>query len=616
MVAGVMAVGLLGAGSLVMAAPVYAEPGDASAVGASAVIDVDIPIVGFDVSTSVGGVEVSNPGSATSDEQDYTLVDLALADITLEAVSSSAFSDGSGSEASADVAGVEASLLGLDLLSVEAASAEATCPVDGAPTAAATLIGLDVLGDAVAVDADDPAVVVEGVLGADVGGVDLSGVTVTVTVSHVEEVTDGVALAVALIATVTLDGEFAGGAFDAAVVASVTLASAACEAPAVVEITATDITPESGPTSGGQTVTIVGTGFGPDTTVTFGNAPATEVTVDPTGTSLTAVTPAGTEGPVTVTVANPGSSAALDYTYVQPVAATLTPTTGPTYGGTEVTITGQGLGTTEGVTFGGVPATIVSVDPDGGSVVVLAPAGTGTVDVELTLAGGATVTADQEFTYIAPVVAEIAPGEGPVAGGTQVVISGEGLGGATGVTIDGAPATIVGTPTDNEIVIITPPGTGGPADVVVELPGDDLVITDGFVYIPVPAVTGSDPGRGPTTGGTPVNVTGSGFLPGVTSVTICGVTIPAGQVTVNADGTRLRFVTPACAAGDTTITVNSPGGSSNPLGFRYTAAGSGTTGGGSLADTGAEPLPIAAAAGLLMGLGLLPILVMKRRRTA
>ena len=55
--------------------------------------------------------------------------------------------------------------------------------------------------------------------------------------------------------------------------------------------TISGISPASGPANGGTLVTISGSGFVAPMTVTIGGQPATDVVVDGSGTSLTAVTP-------------------------------------------------------------------------------------------------------------------------------------------------------------------------------------------------------------------------------------------------------------------------------------------------------------------------------------
>ena len=65
-------------------------------------------------------------------------------------------------------------------------------------------------------------------------------------------------------------------------------------------------------------MTITGTNFAAGATVTFGSNAATNVVVV-SGTQITATTPAGSAGAVTVTVTNPGvqsGSLANGYTYV------------------------------------------------------------------------------------------------------------------------------------------------------------------------------------------------------------------------------------------------------------------------------------------------------------
>lgn len=614
MSAGVAVVGLVAAGSIIAATPAYAAPGDARALGAGALLTVNIPPIAIGVDTTVGAIAVTNPGTDSTDNADYTLADLALASITLQAVTTNATSDPTQSSASAAVTTADFRFLGLNLATVEAATAQATCTVGKPPQATADVVGLTVLGTAASVDVGADAVA-SVPLGEGVGGADLTGLTLSVTVSQQESVTGTTAAATALIITVSLEGTLAGVPYPRTLVGVVTLASAACETPAANPVTATGITPAVGPTAGGQAVTITGSGFTPDTTVSFGPNPATSVTVDPAGTSLTAVTPAGAAGPTTVTVTNAGGSATLDYTYVAPAIASISPTSGPETGGTTVTITGQGLDSTSGVTFGGVAAEIVSVSPDGTQVVVTTPPGTGVVDAAVTFAGGTTITASDAFTYVPATVTGLTPTSGPTTGGTTVTIDGSGLADATGVLFDGVAGTIVGSPSDTQIVVVTPPGAAGPVDVTVQLPDGDVVLDGAYVYVAAPTATTVDPDQGPASGGTAVVVNGSGFVPGETTVTICGTTIPATQVTVNQAGTSLRFSTPACSPQTTTIVVTTPGGATAPLAYRYVAAATGGGSTGNLANTGGiSPAPALTTAGVLFVLGILAMIVGDYRR--
>ena len=78
----------------------------------------------------------------------------------------------------------------------------------------------------------------------------------------------------------------------------------------------TGVSPNSGSTTGGNTVTINGTFVGSGDTVMFGTTAAT-VTADTT-TSITALAPAGAAGTVDVTVDGSAANAADKYTYVTP----------------------------------------------------------------------------------------------------------------------------------------------------------------------------------------------------------------------------------------------------------------------------------------------------------
>ncbi|RYE15079.1 MAG: hypothetical protein EOP51_27285, partial [Sphingobacteriales bacterium] len=116
-------------------------------------------------------------------------------------------------------------------------------------------------------------------------------------------------------------------------------------------------------------------------------------------------------GAVTVNVAanvaqdaagNGNTASQFSITYAQAVAAptvtALSPTGGPTGGGTSVTITGTNFSGATAVTFGATAATGFTVN-SATQITATAPAGTGTVDVRITTAGGTSATsASDQFT--------------------------------------------------------------------------------------------------------------------------------------------------------------------------------------------------------------------------
>ena len=119
--------------------------------------------------------------------------------------------------------------------------------------------------------------------------------------------------------------------------------------------TVTSVSPSSGPTAGGTSVTINGTNLTGATSVTFGGTAATSFTVN-TAIRITATTPASAAGSASVIVTTPGGSNAANtlYTYIPgPTVTAVSPSSGPTAGGTSVTITGTTFTGATSVTFGG-----------------------------------------------------------------------------------------------------------------------------------------------------------------------------------------------------------------------------------------------------------------------
>lgn len=159
------------------------------------------------------------------------------------------------------------------------------------------------------------------------------------------------------------------------------------------------LSPTSGSTAGGETVTITGTGLATATSVAFGANTAVPTVVSDS--QITVAAPAGTAGSVGVSVTTAGgTNNGLSYTYVDaPTATTVTPDSGPASGGTAVTIGGTGLTSTTQVTFDGTPAPFTVLSDTAVSAVT--PPGTpGAVDVVVTnSAGSATIT--DGFTYVA-----------------------------------------------------------------------------------------------------------------------------------------------------------------------------------------------------------------------
>ncbi len=165
----------------------------------------------------------------------------------------------------------------------------------------------------------------------------------------------------------------------------------------------TGISPNFGPAAGGTTVTITGSSFTGTGAVQFGTAPAATFSVV-SDTQITAVSPPGT-GTVDVTVATPAGTSATSpadqFTYIPAPSVTgVSPNRGPAAGGTQVTVTGTGFTGATQVTFGTAAARIPKVVSDT-QITAVSPAGTGTVHVVVTTAGGTSPATDKDlFTYV------------------------------------------------------------------------------------------------------------------------------------------------------------------------------------------------------------------------
>src|SRR5439155_10522794 len=142
--------------------------------------------------------------------------------------------------------------------------------------------------------------------------------------------------------------------------------------------------------------------------VDFGATPAASFTVN-TPTQITAVSPAESAGTVDIRVTAVGGTSATgagdQFTFVAPPAVTsVSPTSGPTAGGTTVTITGTGFTGATSVKFGSTDAASFTNDVNTPDQVITAvsPAElAGTVDITVTTPFGTSATsASDEFTFV------------------------------------------------------------------------------------------------------------------------------------------------------------------------------------------------------------------------
>lgn len=331
----------------------------------------------------------------------------------------------------------------------------------------------------------------------------------------------------------------------------------------------TAVSPQQGPLAGGTQITLTGTAFVKNaTTVMVGGAPCTQVNVL-SETSATCVTPANAAvGIQPVLLTTPGGTSAPQYfTYDDlPTLVAVSPNQGPTAGGTLITLTGHAFipGSTT-VMVAGQPCSGVNVLSDSSLTCTTAAAPAGVQDVQVSTPGGDSNIL--HFTYDdIPALTVIAPGQGPLAGGTRITLTGAAfVNGSTSVTVDGQVCTGLTVISHSEAACTTPPGMSGPQAVLLTTPGGTSNALH-FTYDDVPTLVSVSPDQGPEAGGTIITLTGHAFIAGSTSVEIDGLACTGVQVISD---TSLTCKTPPNAAGVRLITVTTPGGNSNPLPYTY-----------------------------------------------
>ncbi len=287
-----------------------------------------------------------------------------------------------------------------------------------------------------------------------------------------------------------------------------------------------------------------------------------------------------------------------------PVVTGLSVTNGPVTGGTVTTITGNGFTSGSTVNFieekSGVPTSDNVVIP-GTNVTVTSPTSITVTSPSMTAGkkyfvtvststGTSAQTASAVFTFTptTPVVTSLSASTGYSAGGTSVTITGSGFiagsvvnfyeesnGTVVSPTVV-VPATNVTVVSDTTITIVTPSVTSiGSYYLTVLTPAGSSAYTSAaiFSFQPlVPTVASISPSSGPTSGGTSITITGTGFVTGATVNFVREfqnqpgfpvVSLSATNVVVSSSST-ITALSPAITSGQTYfVTVTTPTGTSN-----------------------------------------------------
>lgn len=178
-------------------------------------------------------------------------------------------------------------------------------------------------------------------------------------------------------------------------------------------------------------------------------------------------------------------------------------------------------------------------------------AGDGTVTIQQPDANGGFVETVLVHVGAPPAglfIANIAPPNGPTAGGTQVAITGQNFTSSCTVSFDGTGAASTTFGSATSLTATTPAHAAGTVDVTVTCGSDKYTLANSFTYTAASAqLTALSPAFGSTRGGTVVSLTGTNMR------SSCGVLFGGVAAKVVSDLTpdKLIVSTPARTSADT-----------------------------------------------------------------
>jgi hypothetical protein len=179
-------------------------------------------------------------------------------------------------------------------------------------------------------------------------------------------------------------------------------------------------------TEGGATLQLVGTGFNVPgvavATVAVGGRDCVVQSQSDVLVTCTLPVGQGATNAVRLTVAGQTSNS-LNFVYASPVVESVWPASGPTRGGTEISIKGYslGLGTATTVTIGGQACVVNTAKSNLTHVVCVTPAGSGAAQ-SLILTSAGLASFPTPWSYDLPVITGISPKNGVSSGGYPVTV--------------------------------------------------------------------------------------------------------------------------------------------------------------------------------------------------
>ncbi|HXB73964.1 MAG TPA: IPT/TIG domain-containing protein [Candidatus Acidoferrales bacterium] len=336
----------------------------------------------------------------------------------------------------------------------------------------------------------------------------------------------------------------------------------------------TSITPAQGVASTTVPVTLTGTDLfqatlNPPAGFTLSGTPVV------TTTSITAtfvISSTVTSGPQSITVTTPGGTSNAVTFNISPVLTSLAPITAKAGTATAITLTGTSLTALTTINAGAnitVSNVVAAVNQITATFTTLNSSPLGAQSITVTTPGGTSNAETFTITQPTPVLTSIAPATGFRGATVPVTLAGSGLVGATfnlpaGITLSGTPVVTFSQITANFVIdpaaplgaqsiTVTTPGTGGISNAVTFT-----------VSAPLPTLTSIAPAVGVANTTVAVTLTGTGLV-GATFNLPAGFTVSGTPAITFTSITASLAIASTVPAGPQSITVTTPGGTSNAV---------------------------------------------------
>jgi hypothetical protein len=266
------------------------------------------------------------------------------------------------------------------------------------------------------------------------------------------------------------------------------------------------------------------------------------------------------------------------FTVVGPTLISITPNTGRTGSVVPVTLTGTFLTGASAINFSGAGVTasnIVVVNPTTvtATITIAVNAGASARSLSVVTAGGTTNSLVGGFTVVTPTLTSIAPNSGVRGSIVPVTLTGTNLTGASAINFSGAGVTasniVVVNPTTVTATITIAANAGASARSlsVVTAGGNTNTLVGGFTVV-APTLTSLTPNTGARGSVVSVTLTGT-YLTGATAINFSGAGVTVSNIiVVNPTTVTANFtILSGAATGARSLSVATPGGSTNPVVF-------------------------------------------------